>query len=280
MISIVELLEIKGLDCSKKIKIVRHQDNRYDIEEMYSLGQIPVYQSYQAKPIFECDYIVSFIGLSESLARMVGVFRVNGRTAAREAPFPLDFSYQDTIGPNDVFYDLVEVSGFEDLKDRVVIDWGKGALAWHQWLSDKEIVEILPPGYVKDFPGFQDLHLTYDELVAIFSNPTANREWHRALSSVAGIYLIVDSATGAQYVGSAYGDSGILGRWFTYTKTSGHGGNIKLKEIVSESPSGPKAFRFSILRTLPKILTMAEVVRYEAQYKEKLGTRAFGLNLN
>jgi len=50
MISIIQLLEMKGLDTSKKIKLVRHQDKRYDVSLIYSLGQLDIYQSYQSKP--------------------------------------------------------------------------------------------------------------------------------------------------------------------------------------------------------------------------------------
>ena len=99
-------------------------------------------------------------------------------------------------------YDLEEIEGFDDLKNRVVINWGKGALAWHQKmrdkgkLRDKEVIEILPKGYVKEFPGFLDFVLRYDELTTIMKSPEANREWHTMLSSVAGIYLITDTKEG------------------------------------------------------------------------------------
>jgi hypothetical protein len=279
MISIVELLRLRGLDCSKKIKLVRHKDKRYDVAQLYSLGQIEIYQSYQAKDIFKCDYIVSFIGFEGSLARMVGVYKVNGRRPAREMPLPAEFIYQYMPQDDDIYYDLEEVSGFEDLKDRVVIEWGKGALAWHQNLTDKEVVEILPSGYVKPFPGYLDFILTYDELVGICENPVANKDWHRMSSSVAGIYLIVDSETGLQYVGSAYGSGGILARWRQYAKT-GHGGNLRLKAAIAANQFGSKSLRFAILRTLEKTLTKNEVIAYEAFHKKKLGTRAFGLNSN
>jgi len=120
--------------------------------------------------------------------------------------------------------------------------------------------------------------LTHEELKAICFNPSSNKEWHRALSAVAG-FLIVEETTGLQYVGSAYGKDGILGRWKIYAKTE-HGGNLKLVEALDGELFEARNLRFSILRTLPKTLTMTEVVGYEAQYKEKLGTRALGLNLN
>jgi hypothetical protein len=107
--------------------------------------------------------------------------------------------------------------------------------------------------------------------------PEANREWHTMLSSVAGVYLIMDTESGKQYVGSAYGKRGILGRWKEYA-TTGHGGNVLLKKILAQDSKAAKNFQFTILRTLPKTLTNKEVINYENLYKEKLGTRAFGLN--
>jgi len=122
-------------------------------------------------------------------------------------------------------------------------------------------------------------HLSYADLKAICENPSSNKDWHKALTAVAGIYIIVEETSGLQYIGSAYGKDGILGRWMTYART-GHGGNAELQKAIEEGRFAKENLRFSILRTLPKTLTMTEVVEHESQYKEKLGTRAFGLNLN
>lgn len=277
--NIVEILHLRGLDISKKVKLIRHQDKRYDVWELYRDGKLDIYQSYQSNLIFECDFIVAFIGLENSQARFIGVYKVNGHKQAKETSLPSDFPHPGFFSETDVFYNLVSVPGFEDLKDRVVIDWGKSALAWHQWLTEKEIIEILPKGYIKDFPGYLDFILKYDDLVTIIEHPEANREWYRMLKAIAGIYLIVDNYTGNQYVGSAYGESGIWGRWSAYAKT-GHGGNQKLKELLENTKTYAKNFHFSILHTLPKTLTLQEVIEYESLYKKKLGTRSFGLNLN
>ena len=223
---------------------------------------------------------MSFVGFGGSLARMTGVYRVGNRQPAENVPLPPEFIYQDMWDTEGgVHYDLEEVTEFEDLKDRVVIDWGKGALAWHQWLKNKEVVEILPTGYTKKFTGYLDFVLTYDELVKIVKNPIANREWHAMLSSVAGVYLILDETTGKQYVGSAYGREGILGRWSHYA-SSGHGGNLLLRDAINNSRYGAKSFRFTILQTLPKTQTKNEVLAQEILFKKKLGSRAFGLNMN
>lgn len=279
VLSIVELLKLRGLDTNARVKLVRHQDQRFDVEALRREGYFDVYQSFQSRPIFRCDYIVSFTGMEQNRARFVGVYRVRGELTAAEAPIPAPFPRPELVNAHGFYYVLELVHGFEALTDRVVIDWGAGALAWHQWLTDKEVIQVLPKGYVREFPGYLDFVLTFDELVSIVLHPEANREWHRMLAAVAGVYLIADMATGKQYVGSAYGAAGVLGRWVTYA-ANGHGGNAQLQARLAAEPEAAKQFRFTLLRTLPSTLTKAEVIQYESLYKRKLGTRAFGLNSN
>lgn len=279
MLDVVELLRLKGLPTHARIKLIRHQDARYDMGELLRAGQFEIYQRFQSRPVFECDYIVSFIGHSRSQARLVGVYRVIRKHPPATKSLPPDFIYPDMDVAKSYFYDLEKEPGYEDLENRVVIEWGASPRAWHQWLSQREVVEILPKGYVKEFPGYLDFVLTYDELVSIVKNPSANRDWHRMLSAVAGVYLIADASTGKQYVGSAYGEAGILGRWCAYANKP-HGGNRQLKELLAHNVAHAKNFTFTVLRTLPKTLTRNEVIAYEVLYKRKLGTRAFGLNSN
>lgn len=84
------------------------------------------------------------------------------------------------------------------------------------------------------------------------------------LSHVAGVYLILDSKTGQQYLGSAYGKEGVWGRWSEYAKT-GHAGNVQLLELLAKKPTAARGFRFTLLRTLPKTLTAKEVISYETR---------------
>ena len=100
------------------------------------------------------------------------------------------------------------------------------------------------------------------------------------LSATKGVYLISDTKTGKQYVGSAYGVDGIWGRWSDYVNTNGHGGNKLLKELVSSDKDYANNFRFSILMLLPSSVTDKEAIEKEQLFKKKLGTYAFGLNKN
>lgn len=275
--NIVELLKLRGLDTGKRIKLVRHQDRRYDLYELWTTGHLETYQACQSKPILDCDYMVSFIGLPNSKARLYGVYRILSRSRVADTVLPR--SYPISENPEHWFYQLEKEQGFEDLEERVVIAWGQSTRSWHQWLTEKEVVEVLPTGYARPFPGYLDFVLNFDEMSRIFSHPEANREWQSALSNVAGVYLIMQPSTGAQYIGSASGADGIYGRWLNYSIT-GHGGNQMLKAICEGSNSPYREFRFSILRTLPKSLTKKEIIEYENFYKRKLGSRAHGLNAN
>ena len=178
------------------------------------------------------------------------------------------------------FYKLTKRKGFEDLEGRVVIDWGKGALAWCQRYTDREVVEIRRRGRaLQPFRDYLRVNLTFDELKRLVSNPGAHRDWEAGLSAVGGIYLIVDSDSGEQYVGSATGIGGLWRRWCEYAK-SGHGSNLRLKQLCQPGASRPAAFRFSVLETFSRNLSRDEALKLESFFKKKLGTRAFGLNRN
>lgn len=274
---IVELLKLRGLDDAKKIKFVRHQDQRYDVYDLMTSGHLETYQACQSKPVLDCDYMVSFIGLPHGRARLYGVYQILGRCHVSEVQLPDD--YPNDENPNNYYYSLSKVAGFEDLEERVVINWGASTRSWHQWLRPKEVTEVLPAGYARPFPGYLDFVLGYHELDRIVGHPEANREWITALSNVAGVYLILHQRTGAQYIGSASGAAGIFGRWVTYA-SNGHGGNKLLQQACAQDKDAFRGFKFSVMRTLPKSMTQKEVVAYENLYKEKLGSRAFGLNGN
>ncbi|MBD8521272.1 hypothetical protein [Lysinibacillus fusiformis] len=53
-----------------------------------------------------------------------------------------------------------------------------------------------------------------------------------------------------------------------------------LKKLIVNNPDYANNFNFTILQALPKTLSDLEVIEKERNYKNKLGTKAFGLNLN
>lgn len=150
MSGIIQLLYRRGLPKGGRIKIIRHQDKRCDLHKLKLSDFEAGYQAYQSRPVFNCDHIVSCIGLPKSKARFVGVYQVNGQRPAEDVPPPRDFPYLKLFFPGGthppgIWYDLVKLTGFEDLENRVVIDWGRSAIQWAQWATldkDKEILQM------------------------------------------------------------------------------------------------------------------------------------------
>lgn len=268
MITIQEVLNMKtDLFIHSKVKLVRHKDSRLEYRELIKdRNELLKYQQEQSNPVFhDCEYIISFIGKERKKSILFGIFKVNG--------------YEER--DNKYYYDLEPLTEFDYLINRVVIDWGRSAISWHQWYDkqEKEIIQIFPQGYIGDFPGLLNFVLEFDELKRLIDNPESNEDWKNHLSSVNGIYLILDSKTGCQYVGSANGFGGIWQRWIDYAKTF-HGGNLKLIELCKSDENYYKYFRYSILQTLPSNITKKDIDKIESLYKQKLGTKVFGLNKN
>ena len=279
MIELGELLHSRGLPTDRNAtKLVRHQDSNFDLAHLAAMGHLETYQSNQDSPVFNCCHIVVFLGERYSLARLYAVYEVCGVEDSSTRFWPEGWPFPDHPRGR-LWYRLTRLASFDDLSGRVVIDWGGSTRSWHQWLAPKPIIEILPPGYVREFPGYTHILLTHLELRQIVNHPLAHREWYRALASVSGIYLILDTATGLQYVGSAYGAEGILGRWQAYAQ-SGHGGNLQLRELIAKNSNCIQAWQYSILTTLLQSVTRDEVIQLESLYKQKLGSRAHGLNSN
>lgn len=276
ILTIEELLKLRGLDTTKKIKLVRHKDARQkktvngeDIEgspyDWYrnDKEKFMAYQSHQHKEIFkDVEYIVSFIGENGTLARFVGVYKVGAYNKATQT------------------YELVEESGFDELKERVIIDWGQSSLAWHQWLhkNDKEVVEITP-GFDYIFPGYDNIKLNLAKLQNIVNKEYP--EWKKMLSAVNCIYVIADNKEGSLYIGSTYNEEGIWGRWKKYAKTNGHAENVALEKLYKQDMNYFKEnCTWSILKILPIGISQPEAVGIETLYKDKLGRKACCLNRN
>ena len=94
------------------------------------------------------------------------------------------------------------------------------------------------------------------------------------LSSLNGIYLIRDKSSGKMYIDSAYGEDDIYGRCLNYVLSVNEG----VKELRGHQD--PYRFEFSILEVIPHKSSAEEVIHRENRWKEKLGTRVFGLNAN
>lgn len=279
----------------KSIRLVRHQMGSWDgFNSMlrFNKNVLKVFTAEQGRDIFaDQRLILAFVSLSGSRALLSGAFINKGLIAKDKFDETLGYSeycqYRKSIGLHEhsqaeYFYDLEVCSELEELFDRLIIDWGGSAISWYQSKVDKEINQILAPGFVKFFPGWDKVNITHQELSAIIDSPEGNIDWAQFLKTHDGVYLILDKDTGLQYVGSATGENeGLWARWSGYAKT-GHNGNKLLVELLAERGEiHKKNFTFSLYHVFARSsATKKDVLFYESLLKQKLGSRAFGLNAN
>jgi len=138
-----------GLPNNASVKVVRHKDRRCDVHQLTRRQFETGYQAYQARDIFNCDYIIACLGLPRLAARFIGVYRVMGKRPARDVPPPKDFPFLDILfrdgvaGPDEIWYDLARMPQFEALEYDVVIDWGRNPIVWAQWISAERDKPVL-----------------------------------------------------------------------------------------------------------------------------------------
>jgi hypothetical protein len=141
-------------------------------------------------------------------------------------------------------------------------------------INECEVVQILPDTFDNDiFPGYDKVNVSWEELSRIIKKES----WKTALQNQKGVYLITDVSNGNMYVGSAFGENMILGRWQSYINT-GNGGNVELKKLNFDYIK--KNFRYSILDIFKSTIDDQPIIEKESWWKDVLRTREFGYNIN
>ena len=274
-----DILRRFNLDLNK-VKLIRHSLNDKDFLACYNAGFIKEYTQLQKHGFAkDYDYIITFISGPGTSAKLEGCYKVIGEQQVSIEMMPQEFPCASMFEEDITYYNFERTDFLSDLVDRLIIDWGKSAISWHQKaVNEKPVLAIQSnPRFV--FAGYENVVLQYNELRDIVKDCTLYENWHTALSSVYAIYLIVDTLSGKQYVGSAYGTGGLLDRWSCYVDSK-HGHDIGIIELMHDFPDRYQYFQFSILQILPKNITAEEVITFECLYKRKLLSKEFGMNRN
>jgi hypothetical protein len=192
---------------------------------------------------------------------------------------------------NDVGYEHEPISKYEKYFGRIIIKYHNRSqnlvrLA-KNLIEELEVIEILPEEFNDDdFPGYENINLSFDDLKRVLER----KDWKTALENQKGVYLITDTNTGKLYVGSAYGEKMILGRWTTYVKSgydkneieNGKYPNKRFQELVKDKGMSyiKKYFRYSILDIYKSTTDDKIIINRESRWKDVLRSREFGYNAN
>ena len=296
-LTLKDLIKLEGLEYENlKFRVVRHKMNRKGWEDFDNLirfdnEMLSAFAGSQERLVYkDADIILTFVALPGTKALFRTAHINHGQISFNQykkyykgyKPF-LNYrknnSREENVLDDLYFYKLEDSNLLESYKNRLVIEWGKSTVSWVQSSIEKEVTEIYPKGFVSLFPGWDKVHLSHKELTEIISNPNGNKDWYEYLSRHSGVYVIFDSSTGNQYVGSASGGNGIWSRWEGYAK-SGHNGNKALKVLAKKNEDFANNFTYSLHHVFPRTVSKNDVLYYESLLKNKLGSRAFGLNEN
>lgn len=190
------------------------------------------------------------------------------------------------INDANYFYEHETLIEYEKYFGRIIVEFHKDnayvKLNGTRLEKDFKVKEILPDKLEKDdeFVGYEDVDLSWTDLRRVLKN----KSWRTALENQKGVYLITDTKANKRYVGSAYGESMMLGRWEHYAE-NGHGGNKNLKKLVEEKGLDyiKDNFRYSILDIYKASINDNVIIRREHWWGKILLTDSktgFGYNMN
>ena len=229
-------------------------------------------------------YVASFIGREPGKALFVGLYSIVASKPLTYEQFwkiPANNELQ-ALGQNHWYtkdtdrlhvlrFDLVLSDFYAHWKGKLIVRWPPPERSWWRRAHRNEIpiLAVLEDSALDAVMAEWDaIELSWEQLRVL---PRRSKD---ALSQWRGIYYIFDTSDRKGYVGSAYGESNLLGRWLNYA-TRGHGGNRLLRQ------RDPRNYRFTILQRVSPDMVAGDVIRLESSWKQRLHTREpYGLNDN
>jgi hypothetical protein len=185
---------------------------------------------------------------------------------------------KDLNAYNSVGYEYETLKEYEKYFGRLVIRFhnsSQNMIRFAKSVIDKcEVAEILDETFDDDgFPGYDNVDVSWEDL----KKAIEKKDWKTALENQKGVYLITDTKNGKRYVGSAYGENMLLGRWKNYA-LNGHGGNKDLKALDFEYIK--RNFRYSILEIYKSTTDDKVIINREHKWMRVLLTKnkSFGYN--
>jgi hypothetical protein len=290
-----DLLRGKGID-PQHVLVLRHRPHEPELNKVlpWLAAERPdLFNAYQAtqgeklervmQGMMGTGYIAAFIGQEPGKALFVGLYSIAASKPLTYEEFwrvPACIELKEKFGMTGwatrdashvAWFELTPEDFYTDWKGKLIVSWPPPERSWWRRAhrNDMPVIAVLEDSALEAaMPEWDKVELTWEQLGVL---PT---RWKSTLSQWRGVYYIFDISDGKGYVGSAYGESNLLGRWLNYA-ARGDGGNKLLRHRE------PRNFRFTILELTAPTSLEGKVIQLESSWKRRLHTHApYGLNDN
>ena len=138
-----DVLKNVGLD-PKRVKLIRHSLGDKAFKECYDKNMVEEYTRVQSETFSNgYDYWCVFISDKSTTAKFFACYKVSGGVIDTQDTKPKDFPLEDWFQGQRMFYNLERIDLLKEYEGRLLIEWGKSALAWAQkGTNEKPIVAI------------------------------------------------------------------------------------------------------------------------------------------
>jgi hypothetical protein len=294
-VNLNDLLGRENID-PRHVLVLRHRPNEPDLNKVLpwlAAEEPDVFNAYQQtqgerveramQAMRGTGYIASFIGREPGRALFVGLYSIGeSKPLSREEFWQVPAYVQlkafgmrgfadERATASVLWFNLTLTDFYANWKGRLIVGWPLPERSWWRRAHRNEfpVIAVLEDSALDaTLPEWDEIEFTWEELRVL---PTRLKF---KLSEWRGIYYIFDTLERKGYVGSAYGENNLLGRWLNYS-ARGDGGNKLLSQL------DPRNFRFTILQRVSPDLAAHDVIQLESSWKQRLHTRApYGLNDN
>lgn len=263
MMNIKDLIPFLAKNKEKiKIHCATGSEDVYAPKKSFLNGKFKEWQAEQNKKNFERQYIISLIYWTKDEWLFAGVYESISVKKSDNGRYIYETKLLD-IG------DEFIGRAFFKFKKKFRASY----LYLEKYIDDINLIEIKRDAAKQTFPGYDQVNVCWKDLADCIESDS----WKTALENQKGVYLITDKSNGKNYVGSAYGQDMILGRWRNYVQ-NGHGGNKDLKVLTFDYIK--ENFRYSILEIFKSTTDDDTIIRRESWWKDILMSREYGYNKN
>ncbi len=233
--------------------------------DVFKLGNFKEWQEHQKNKNFSRPYILSVIYCGKDEWLFAGIYKSLGVIGVSNSGY---FIYETELTDIGAEYIGKAVIRFEK-------GFRQSYLCFEKHIENFYLIELYRDACKAAFPGYDKVDISWKDL----SEWIKTDSWKTALENQKGVYLITDISNGKRYVGSAYGDEMIYGRWTSYIK-NGHGGNAELKKLGFDYIK--TNFKYSLLEIFKSTADDKIILERESWWKDVLMTRnkRFGYNDN